>query len=158
MLVYGLRLLVALITFGVGVSASSLLGLKGRAGCGKRAAAPAAVLVAVPPQQPAPRAACNYNKRQSAVVQGGTLNGKAVSKPAPLYPPEAKSAGVRGAVAVRVLVGEGGLVETAEAESGPFMLRASAEEAARLARFSPTLLSGEPVKVSGYVTYNFGLR
>ncbi|HEX8560953.1 MAG TPA: TonB family protein [Pyrinomonadaceae bacterium] len=162
MLVYGLRLLVALITFGVGVTASSLLGLKGKAGCGKHAASRAAVLVAAPamdaPPPPAPRNSCYFKKRAAAVVHGGVLDGKAVSKPAPLYPAEAMSTGVRGAVAVRVLVGEGGLVETAEAESGPFMLREAAEEAARLARFSPTLLSGEPVKVSGYVTYNFGLR
>jgi hypothetical protein len=30
-------------------------------------------------------------------------------------------------------------------------------DAARAARFSPTLLQGKPVKVSGVVTYNFVL-
>jgi len=39
--------------------------------------------------------------------------------------------------------------------SGHPLLRGAAEQAARGARFSPTLLSGQPVKVSGVITYNF---
>jgi hypothetical protein len=31
-------------------------------------------------------------------------------------------------------------------------------EAARRARVSPTLLSGQPIKVSGVITYNFVLQ
>ena len=60
-----------------------------------------------------------------------------------------------GAVAVQVLVDEGGNVIAASAVSGHPLLRAAAEEAARGATFAPTRLSGEPVKVSGVVTYNF---
>jgi hypothetical protein len=30
--------------------------------------------------------------------------------------------------------------------------------AAKLARFTPTLLSGQPVKVAGVITYNFSLQ
>ena len=161
MRLYGLRLLVALLTFGVGVAAASLLTFK-RGPCGaKRPAASAPVFAAAPPSEappPAPpRSACSAN-RAAYVVQGGVLNGKAVSKPLPLYPAEARAAGVRGTVVVKIVVDEGGGVESAAAESGPFMLRESAEEAARQARFSPTLLSGQPVRVSGVVTYNFGLR
>jgi len=39
--------------------------------------------------------------------------------------------------------------------SGHPLLRAAAVAAARGARFSPTKLSGQPVKVSGVITYNF---
>jgi hypothetical protein len=37
------------------------------------------------------------------------------------------------------------------------MLRAAAEQAAMRARFSPTLLSGQPVRVAGTLVYNFVL-
>jgi outer membrane biosynthesis protein TonB len=38
------------------------------------------------------------------------------------------------------------------------MLQDAAEHAARQARFSPTLLSGEPVRVSGQINYNFTIK
>jgi protein TonB len=103
-----------------------------------------------------PRRSCSLTKPR--VLEGGILNGKAVSKPAPVYPPAAKAARVAGTVAVRVVVDEGGRVETAEALSGPEMLRDAAVEAARAAGFSPTRLSGQAVKVSGTITYNFVLQ
>lgn len=92
------------------------------------------------------------------VVNGGVLNGKALEKPAPPYPAEARAARASGTVTVSILLDEGGGVETAEAVSGHPLLRAAAVEAAYRARFSPTRLSGRPVKVSGVVTYNFVLQ
>ena len=93
-----------------------------------------------------------------APISGGVLNGKAISKPAPIYPLEAREAGAQGTVTVQVLVEEDGSVASATAISGPPLLREAAAAAARQARFSPTLLSGQPVKVSGVVTYNFVLQ
>jgi protein TonB len=58
-------------------------------------------------------------------------------------------------VAVQVLIDEDGRVISANAVSGHPLLRGAAEQAARGARFSQTLLSGQPVKVSGVITYNF---
>jgi TonB family protein len=89
--------------------------------------------------------------------RGGVLNGKAVSKPAPVYPQEALEARAQGTVAVQVVVDEEGNVTSAVAVSGHPMLREAAVNAAKQARFSPTLLSGQPVKVTGIVTYNFVL-
>jgi protein TonB len=60
-------------------------------------------------------------------------------------------------VVVEIIVGEGGCVISAHAVSGHPLLRAAALAAAYGARFSPTRLSGEPVKVSGFITYNFVL-
>jgi outer membrane biosynthesis protein TonB len=37
------------------------------------------------------------------------------------------------------------------------MLRDAAIQAAHRARFSPTKLSGQPVKVAGVINYNFNL-
>ena len=63
---------------------------------------------------------------------------------------------VSGAVAVQVTVDETGAVISAHAVSGHPLLQASAVVAARQARFSPTLLMGEPVKITGVIVYNFG--
>lgn len=94
---------------------------------------------------------------KKTVINGGVLNGKAVSKPTPPYPPEAKAAGAQGTVTVYVVVDEGGNVIEAAAVSGHELLHEAAVTAARRARFSPTFLSGRAVRVMGHVTYNFVL-
>ncbi|HVQ57009.1 MAG TPA: TonB family protein [Pyrinomonadaceae bacterium] len=88
-------------------------------------------------------------------ISGGVLNGKAISLPKPPYPPAAKAVRAGGSVSVQVLIDENGSVVSASAVSGHPLLRAAAAAAARGARFSPTKLSGQPVKVSGVITYNF---
>jgi TonB family protein len=95
--------------------------------------------------------------RGKNVVSGGVLNGKAVSKPAPVYPPIAKAARAQGAVTVQIIVDEEGYVISANAVSGHPLLQQAAVFAARQARFSPTFIDGQPVKVSGVITYNFVL-
>ena len=91
-------------------------------------------------------------------VSGGILNGKAVSLPAPSYPEMAKRAHATGTVVVEVIIDVTGKVIAAKAVSGPTMLLAAEEMAAKQARFSPTLLSGEPVRVSGQINYNFTIK
>lgn len=88
-------------------------------------------------------------------ISGGVLNTKAISLPRPPYPPIARAAGASGSVSVQVLIDEKGNVVSASAVSGHPLLRAAAVNAARGAKFSPTMLSGQPVKVSGVITYNF---
>ncbi|HEX8352214.1 MAG TPA: cytochrome c oxidase assembly factor Coa1 family protein [Pyrinomonadaceae bacterium] len=90
-------------------------------------------------------------------ISGGVLNAKALSRPEPSYPALAKAARASGVVTVRVTVDETGRVASAEAVSGHPLLRDAAVQAARATRFSPTLLSGRPVKVSGVLTFNFAL-
>lgn len=68
-------------------------------------------------------------------------------------PKEAR--GIKGTVTVQILVDEDGKIIKAEAVSGPEQLRQTAVEAAYTARLSPTRLSGQPVKVSGTLVYNF---
>jgi periplasmic protein TonB len=94
-------------------------------------------------------------KPKPKTISGGVLNGKATSLPKPGYPPAAKAIRASGAVSVQVLIDESGRVVSASAVSGHPLLRAAAVSAAQGARFSPTLLSGQPVKVSGVITYNF---
>lgn len=91
-------------------------------------------------------------------ISGGVLNGKAISLPKPAYPAIARVARASGTVVVQVLVDEKGNVVSARAVSGHPLLRPASEGAARGAKFTPTKLSGKPVKVSGVITYNFTLE
>ncbi|HEY9284347.1 MAG TPA: TonB family protein, partial [Pyrinomonadaceae bacterium] len=91
-------------------------------------------------------------------VSGGILNGKAIRKPAPAYPAAARAAGATGQVVVQITVDECGVVEKAAAVSGHPLLREAAADAAYESVFSPTRLSGRPVKVTGTITYNFVLQ
>ena len=98
-----------------------------------------------PPTKPTPR----------APISGGVLNGKATYLPKPAYPPIAKAAHASGTVNVQVIIDENGNVISASAISGHPLLKPSAVAAARQAKFSPTKLSGQPVKVTGVLVYNF---
>ena len=89
---------------------------------------------------------------------GSSLKSKAVSLPQPVYPPEARDARAEGNVVVQITVDEQGNVIDARAVSGHPLLQAAAVDAARQAKFSPTLINGQPVKVSGTLTYNFSLN
>ncbi len=89
------------------------------------------------------------------VISGGVLNGKATNLVKPPYPSAARAVRASGAVNVQVTVDEKGDVIFASAVSGHPLLRASAVSAARSSKFSPTLLSGKPVKVTGVIVYNF---
>jgi periplasmic protein TonB len=90
-------------------------------------------------------------------VSGGVLNGTALSLPSPTYPETARRMRMAGVVSVEVVVDETGKVISAVANSGPTALREVAVQAALKARFSPTKLSGQPVKVSGLINYKFAL-
>jgi len=111
---------------------------------------PEVVLDSEPPPAPGP-------KPLLKPVSGGVLNGIAINLPAPLYPETAKRMRVSGVVAVDVVVDETGKVISAQASGGPGILREAAVQAALRARFSPTKLSGQPVKVSGVINYKFSL-
>jgi protein TonB len=90
-------------------------------------------------------------------VSSGVLNGKAQELPMPEYPPMAKQARISGTVTVEVVIDEMGKVVSARAVNGPGMLQPAAVAAAKRARFSPTMLSGQPVKAIGTINYNFSL-
>jgi len=120
-------------------------------GTGNVTTAPARVQIAdEPPPPEAPRPT-----PPRAPISGGVLNGKAISLPKPAYPPIARAAHASGTVVVQVTIDENGSVIAAHAVSGHPLLQGAAVGAARQARFSPTKLSGQPVKVTGVIQYNF---
>jgi protein TonB len=113
--------------------------------------APAIFLDSEPPPSPGPKPILKP-------VSGGVLNGTALNLPAPTYPDLARRMRVSGTVSVDVVVDETGKIISAQANSGPLSLRDAAVQAALRARFSPTKLSGQPVKVSGIINYKFALQ
>lgn len=119
-------------------------------GTGTVTTAPAKVTIADEPPPPEVKPT-----PPRAPISGGVLNGKAINLPKPAYPPIARAARASGTVVVQVLIDENGHVVSASAVSGHPLLQAAAVGAARQARFSPTKLSGQPVKVTGVIQYNF---
>jgi TonB family protein len=114
-------------------------------------ASPSVRFDAEPPAAPAPRPILKP-------ISGGVLNGTALNLPSPSYPDTARRLRMTGVVVVQVVVDETGKVISAEAVSGPSLLKDAAVHSALRARFSPTKLSGQPVKVSGVINYKFGLQ
>ena len=94
-------------------------------------------------------------------AQGPTLSGhalmnsKAISLPKPQYRKSAIAVNASGEVQVQVLILEDGTMFSAEAKSGHPLLRPGSVVAACGVKFTPTHLSGKPVKVSGYISYNY---
>jgi len=107
------------------------------------------VNIAEEPPPPAPK------PTPRAPISGGVLNGRAIRLVTPTFPSIARTAHVTGSVTVQVLIDENGNVMSASAASGHPLLRPAAVAAARASKFSPTKLSGQPVKVNGVIIYNF---
>ncbi len=112
-----------------------------------------AQVVQMPEIQPAPEL-----PKQPRIVSKGPITGDAVSLPKPVYPELAKRMRIEGVVRVQVLVDLDGRVISASVLNGSPYLRAEAQKAALQARFNPTTLNNQPVKVSGVIIYNFQLH
>jgi TonB family protein len=97
-------------------------------------------------------------KRTTVNVSEGVIRAKVLEMPKPTYPILALKARIQGPVNVQILVDETGKVVSAQAVKGRPMLTKAAEDAARRARFTPTKLGDQPVKVQGVITYNFVLQ
>ena len=96
-------------------------------------------------------------KLKTTIKSEGVVNGKAKFLPKPTYTAAAKAVRAMGDVNVQVVIDEAGNVISASAASGHPLLKGEAERAARNAKFKPTLLSGQPVKVSGVIVYKFSM-
>lgn len=92
----------------------------------------------------------------SDLAGGRVLNGKALNLPKPTYPDAARRSRLQGVVIVSVTIDEEGKVIEAHDLCGtvPLLAQASIESALK-AQFTPTKLSGQPVKVTGVITYRF---
>lgn len=112
-------------------------------------------LGAVPNDGATPPAVKNSERTAVRRVSRGVVNGIARSLPKPEYSATARAVNAQGKVAVQVTISATGNVISAQAVSGPVLLRPAAENAARQAKFTPTTLSEVPVEVTGVIVYNF---
>lgn len=102
-------------------------------------------------------AADSNQSSESTIISTGSLNPRATRRIVPVYPQVAKNASSQGTVRVYVTVDEKGNVSDIAKSEGPSLLRSAAEDAARQWKFSPTSVSGKPVRLTGYIEFNFTL-
>jgi protein TonB len=96
-------------------------------------------------------------KNNGSPVSVGSLAGKAKQRVAPSYPSIARTARISGIVTVYLVVNEKGEVESVERATGPMQLQQAATDAARRWKFAPTVVDGQPVRVAGFLSFNFTL-
>lgn len=100
-------------------------------------------------------AAVPTNSDGSIIV--GSLLEYAVQRSTPVYPANARSMRQTGVVRVEVLIDESGQVAAVQNTSGPVLLQSAARDAVRKWRFKPFVRDGQPVKATGYLSFNFNL-
>jgi protein TonB len=94
--------------------------------------------------------------KSDAPMAIGSLVEYATSKQSPSYPATAKATRQTGTVRVELLIDEQGKPEVKDA-SGPGMLKQAATDAVKRWKFKPFTRDGQPVKATGYVSFNFNL-
>lgn len=94
------------------------------------------------------------NAAEPKLISTGSLSGRESKRITPVYPTLAKNAAISGTVRVFLIVDENGKVWVTNSE-GPAVLRKAAEDAARGWNFPPTVVSGKPVRVAGYIDFEF---
>ena len=104
-----------------------------------------------------PPAQAQPQQPTQVVKSGGVMQGTAIRRVNPVYPPLARAARVSGVVVVEVVVDRAGNVTSARALSGHPLLKEAAVAAATQWKWNPTLLSNVPVQVVGTITFNFTL-
>jgi hypothetical protein len=90
------------------------------------------------------------------LVSAGSLSGRESKRVTPVYPPMAKTRSVAGTVRVFAIVDENGKLWITNSE-GPMLLRQAAEDAARGWVFPPSTFGGKPVRLAGYLDFDFKL-
>lgn len=87
----------------------------------------------------------------------GSLIAYATQKVNPVYPTTARSMRMTGVVKVEVMIDEDGEVAAVENTEGPAMLRRAAQDAVKKWKFKPFVRDGQPVRATGFVSFNFSL-
>ncbi len=85
----------------------------------------------------------------------GALLGFATKQAQPIYPAAARSVRASGVVRVDVTINEDGEVAEVQNATGPIVLQAAARDAIRKWKFRPFVRDGQPVKATGFVSFNF---
>jgi TonB family protein len=97
------------------------------------------------------------NSNSNEPLNVGSLLEYAVEKKNPIYPPTARTLRQTGVVKVELLIDENGQVAAVQNMSGPTLLQSAAKDAVRKWKFKPFVRDGQPVKATGYLSFNFNL-
>ena len=108
------------------------------------------------PEIPANTAQPETPKDASPLAVGSLIE-YATKRVNPVYPQTAKSVRMTGVVRVDVIVDEEGNVVEVKNTNGPGMLQRAALDAIRKWQFKPFVRDGQPVKATGFVSFNFSL-
>lgn len=92
-------------------------------------------------------------KPTSKQIIGDIVFGKAISRPGPVWPKEARAVREVGMITVKIVIDEQGNVIRAGTLDGPATMQFTSRTAACKAKFSPTTLDGNPIKVTVVLTY-----
>jgi protein TonB len=101
-----------------------------------------------PPPQPKPPKVVHLSQIDAS---------KLISRVEPTYPVLAKQIGKSGKVELHAIIGEDGMIQSLEAVGGDPMFFASAMQAVKQWRYTPTLLNGQAVKVDTYITVIYNI-
>ncbi len=82
---------------------------------------------------------------------------KLISRVEPIYPVLMKQIGRSGKVELHAIIGEDGTIQSLEAVGGDTGFFASAMQAVKQWRYTPTLLNGQAVKVDTYITVIYNM-
>jgi TonB family protein len=91
-------------------------------------------------------------------VPAETMERRILSRPEPLYPEAARSAGTEGLVVLDATIGPDGRIKRLWPVSGPDVLAQSAAHAVQSWTFEPYLASGQPVEVETTIAVEFRLN
>jgi TonB family protein len=97
------------------------------------------------------------NTNSTNPMEVGSLIEYATQKVNPIYPQQAKTIRQTGVVKVELMIDEKGQVASVQKLSGPTLLRGAAEDAVKKWKFKPFVRDGQPVKATGFVSFNFNL-
>ena len=87
----------------------------------------------------------------------GSLLEYAVERQNPVYPATARTLRQTGIVRLEVVIDENGKVATVQNLTGPTLLQSAAKDAVRKWKFKPFIRDGQPVKATGFLSFNFNL-
>ena len=88
-------------------------------------------------------------------ISGGVMAGLLLTRVDPVYPDEARTNHIAGAVVMAAHIGDDGRVESLAVIFGPRPLQTAALDAVRQWTYRPYMLNGQPIAVDTTVTVNF---
>lgn len=102
--------------------------------------------------------ASNPNSAAAHSVPPAEMAKNILHKVPPVYPPDAKEAGIQGTVVLQAIIDKSGRVDSLKVISGPAELQQSALDAVRQWTYKPFLVDGEAVEVKTTVNIIYSLQ